>query len=52
VVAGYPDGQQWDIRRDALTRKEYAAMEALPFPPSDPVLGDSGPLIDYWMRAD
>jgi uncharacterized protein YjlB len=51
VVGAYPDGQQWDIRRDALTREEYAAMEALPFPPLDPVLGGSGPLIDYWLRA-
>jgi RNA polymerase sigma-70 factor, ECF subfamily len=36
-----------EAKIDRLSRSE-----ALPFPPSDPVLGDSGPLIDYWMRAD
>jgi uncharacterized protein YjlB len=52
VVGAYPAGQQWDIRREALTREECAEMEALPFPPSDPVFGTSGPLIDYWLNAD
>ncbi|MFC0399057.1 cupin domain-containing protein [Paraburkholderia rhizosphaerae] len=51
VVGAYPAGQQWDIRRDALTRDECAAMDALPFPASDPVLGDRGPLIDFWMHV-
>jgi uncharacterized protein YjlB len=51
VVGAYPAGQQWDIRREALTPEEWAEMEGLPFPPSDPVLGRSGPLIVYWLRA-
>ncbi|TDN70225.1 cupin domain-containing protein [Paraburkholderia sp. BL10I2N1] len=49
VVGAYPFGQQWDIRRDALTPEELAAMEALPFPPSDPVLGERGPVIEQWL---
>jgi hypothetical protein len=24
-------------------------MEALPFPPSDPVLGERGPVIEQWL---
>jgi uncharacterized protein YjlB len=51
VVGAYPPGQQWDIRRDALTEKERAAMETLPFPASDPVLGAQGPLLAHWRQA-
>lgn len=51
VVAGYPEGQQWDIRREALTPEEIAAMEALPFAPLDPIDGKHGPLIEYWLHA-
>jgi uncharacterized protein YjlB len=39
VVGAYPEGQQWDIQREALSEEEIAAMEALPFPRSDPVEG-------------
>jgi uncharacterized protein YjlB len=48
VVGAYPPGQQWDIRRDALDDHERAAMEELPFPQSDPVGGDDGPLLRHW----
>jgi uncharacterized protein YjlB len=48
VIGAYPPGQQWDIRRDALSEPERLAMEALPFPASDPVCGDDGPLIAHW----
>jgi uncharacterized protein YjlB len=49
VAGGYPAGQQWDIRRDALTSDELRAMAALPFPASDPVYGTSGPVIERWV---
>jgi uncharacterized protein YjlB len=52
VAGGYPQGQQWDIRRDALTADELRAMEALPFPPCDPVYGKRGPLIEHWTPRD
>jgi uncharacterized protein YjlB len=48
VVGAYPEGQQWNIRRDALSKEEIAAMEALPFPRSDPVAGREGPLLREW----
>jgi uncharacterized protein YjlB len=51
VVAGYPEGQQWDIRREALTPDELAAMEALPFPSLDPIDGKHGPLVEHWLHA-
>ncbi|WGS53168.1 cupin [Paraburkholderia sp. D15] len=51
VVGGYPAGQQWDIRRDALSADELAAMEALPFPSLDPVDGKLGPLVQFWPQA-
>ena len=51
VVAGYPEGQQWDIRREALTPVELAAMEALPFPSLDPIDGKHGPLVAHWLHA-
>ncbi|HEY1610729.1 MAG TPA: cupin domain-containing protein [Paraburkholderia sp.] len=49
VSAGYPPGQQWDIRREALTPQEASAMESLPFPHSDPLCGEHGPLIEHWV---
>ncbi|SIT47321.1 conserved hypothetical protein [Paraburkholderia ribeironis] len=51
VVAGYPEGQQWDIRREALHPEEQAAMERLPFPALDPIDGKHGPLVEYWLHA-
>jgi uncharacterized protein YjlB len=51
VSAGYPAGQQWDIRRAALTPQEASVMEALPFPRCDPLCGDHGPLIDHWLAG-
>jgi uncharacterized protein YjlB len=51
VVGGYPEGQQWDIRREALTPDEQVAMEALPFPPRDPLDGTHGPVVEHWLHA-
>ncbi|AXE96475.1 cupin [Paraburkholderia sp. SIMBA_050] len=51
VVGGYPRGQQWDIRREALTPDEQAVMDALPFPAMDPVDGKHGPLLEHWLHA-
>jgi uncharacterized protein YjlB len=48
VVGAYPPNQQWDIRREALSPNERQAMEALPFPASDPLGGANGALPRLW----
>ena len=48
VVGGYPEGQQWDICREAPDEIARRRMATLPFPRSDPVFGPEGPLIDHW----
>jgi len=49
VAGGYPRGQQWDIRRGAPTPAELRIIQALPFPPTDPVDGEHGPLVEHWL---
>jgi uncharacterized protein YjlB len=50
VVGAYPPGQNWDLRRDALSSTEHGNMAALPIPTSDPVGGPSGALSTLWSR--
>ncbi|HEY4295838.1 MAG TPA: cupin, partial [Paraburkholderia sp.] len=38
-------------RREALTAQEQQTMNALPFPPLDPIDGERGPLVEYWLDA-
>ncbi|WP_313454716.1 hypothetical protein [Brevundimonas sp.] len=52
VVGAYPDGQDWDIRRDAPSDEIRRRMRALPVPQSDPVAGEAGPLVETWRRPD
>lgn len=42
VVGAYPQGQSWDICREAPDDAARARMAALPDPPLDPVSGESG----------
>lgn len=51
VVGAYPPGQDWHLRRDALSDDELAAMAALPIPHADPVTGLAGALRDLWLRT-
>ncbi|MCD9007400.1 cupin domain-containing protein [Luteimonas sp. XNQY3] len=39
VVGAYPDGQDWDLQRDAPDAATRARIHALPAPPRDPVDG-------------
>jgi uncharacterized protein YjlB len=51
VVGGYPEGQSWDICRDAPDPVARERMAALPFPASDPIAGVGGPLNEHWKAA-
>lgn len=42
VVGAYPQGQHWDICREAPDEAVRARMAALPDPPHDPVTGERG----------
>lgn len=48
VVGGYPQGQKWDICREAPTEEARGRMASLPFPKSDPVAGVDGPISNHW----
>jgi uncharacterized protein YjlB len=51
VVGAYPPNQSWDICRSAPSTEAVGRMARLPFPQSDPIQGESGPLIRAW-RAE
>lgn len=42
IVGAYPEGQKWDICRDAPDDAGRARMGALPDPKRDPVTGEAG----------
>ena len=48
VIGAYPPGQHWDICRMAPDAVAVERMRTLPFPPSDPVGGPSGDLVNSW----
>ena len=51
VIGAYPPGQQWDICRAAPDERALQRMLRLPYPKSDPVHGNRGPLLTHWTRA-
>jgi len=48
VVGAYPAGQDWDVCRQAPSAEALQRIAQLPFPPSDPVAGLQGPLLQHW----
>ena len=50
VVGAYPPGQSPDNCRDAPTPEMAARIAGLPYPESDPVSGQGGPLTTLWQR--
>lgn len=48
VVGAYPDGQDWDIRRDAPDAATLERIAAVPAPPRDPLEGGSGATTRLW----
>lgn len=49
VVGAYPPGQEGDINREPATTAQIEQIARLPFPQSDPVLGDKGGVSKYWQ---
>jgi len=45
---GVASGQEADIRREAPNEAQLAAIDTLPFPDRDPVLGSEGGVTRYW----
>jgi uncharacterized protein YjlB len=52
VVGAYPPDQHWDICRSEPLPAVLARMRQLPFPASDPVGGEAGPLRRFWLRTE
>jgi uncharacterized protein YjlB len=52
VVGAYPPDQHWDICRSEPSAAVLASMRQLPFPASDPVGGEAGPLRRFWLRTE
>jgi uncharacterized protein YjlB len=50
VVGAYPDGQEWDICREAPDEAMRERIRTLPYPDTDPVTGSQPPLTRYWQR--
>lgn len=50
VVGAYPEGQDWDICREAPTAEARQRMGGLPIPDADPVSGRTGQLTKEWAR--
>lgn len=49
VVGAYPQGQDWDICREAPSEEARQRMAALPVPGADPIEGHTGALTERWM---
>ncbi len=52
ICGGYPDGQSADLLRGHPDERPASLknIKAVPFPKSDPVLGEPGPLLTLWKK--
>lgn len=51
VIGGYPEGRAWDLIfcEPEKFHEAKKRIAALPLPETDPIFGDKGPLIEFWM---
>jgi uncharacterized protein YjlB len=50
LVGAYPEGQDWDVRRQRADDADTARIAAVPLPGHDPLAGADGPLGLLWGR--
>jgi uncharacterized protein YjlB len=50
AVGAYPPGQDWDLCKSTPTPAQLERIEHLPLPPSDPIEGKDGVMVDLWRR--
>lgn len=48
LVGAYPEGQEWDICREAADERTLKRIADVPLPRADPIAGESGPLVKLW----
>jgi uncharacterized protein YjlB len=54
VVGAYPPGQRWDLCYGKAGERPQALQNivGVALPPTDPVYGTQGPLIDHWLEQN
>ena len=54
VVGAYPPGQTWDLCRGTLGERTAALanIRRVPLPDTDPVYGETGPLVELWLNTN
>jgi len=52
VVGAYPPGPGWDLCREGVGEHKQALQNIpnVPLPPADPVYGENGPVMEYWVN--
>ncbi|MCC5801593.1 cupin domain-containing protein [Rossellomorea vietnamensis] len=52
VAGAYPDGVSYNLKKGSLRERPSVLIEIknVSLPTSDPVFGDKGPLIKYWLK--
>ncbi|MEI2665942.1 cupin domain-containing protein [Rossellomorea sp. LJF3] len=52
VAGAYPDGDSYNLKKGSLRERPSVLIEIknVSLPTSDPVFGDKGPLIKYWLK--
>ena len=51
VVGAYPPDQRCDLQQSAIAKEAIERMAQLQFPSLDPVMGTTGPLLQFWKPA-
>ncbi|MGR3765430.1 cupin domain-containing protein [Rossellomorea sp. NS-SX7] len=52
VVGAYPGGAEYNMKEGSLKERPQVLIDikSVPLPERDPVYGDKGPIIKYWLQ--